>query len=149
MTTCINFPVFWGASAPDLFKIARIRTSHGQGLCSGQVQPAHSVRDCIKYNLKKLRDALQFLIYFPIKKESKRESLKRLIGARKMNDVKTRRLESLQYVQSMLGQLRQMTDAERCDMLSYLIEMAYVECSDMLRGDRPLRVQEYKRHAAA
>lgn len=66
-----------------------------------------------------------------------------------MNDVKTRRLESLQYVQSMLGQLRQMTDAERCDMLSYLIEMAYVECSDMLRGDRPLRVQEYKRHAAA
>ena len=49
----------------------------------------------------------------------------------------------------MLGQLRQMAEAERCDMLSYLIEMAYVECSDIVRGDRPLRVQEQKRHAAA
>jgi hypothetical protein len=59
------------------------------------------------------------------------------------------RLESLQYVQSMLGQLRQMADAERCDMLSYLIEMAYVECSDIVRGDRPLRVNEQKRRSAA
>jgi hypothetical protein len=66
-----------------------------------------------------------------------------------MNDQKTGRLESLQYMQSMLGQLRQMAEAERCDMLSYLIEMAYVECSDIVRGDRPLRVSEQKRHSAA
>jgi hypothetical protein len=66
-----------------------------------------------------------------------------------MFDNKKQRLESLQYVQSMLGQLRQMADAERCDMLSYLIEMAYVECSDIVRGDRPLRVAEQKRHSAA
>lgn len=66
-----------------------------------------------------------------------------------MNDQKTGRLESLQYMQSILGQLRQMAEAERCDMLSYLIEMAYVECSDIVRGDRPLRVSEQKRHSAA
>jgi hypothetical protein len=66
-----------------------------------------------------------------------------------MYENKKQRLESLQYVQAMLGQLRQMSDAARCDMLSYLIEMAYVECSDILRGDRPLRVAEEKRHAAA
>jgi hypothetical protein len=66
-----------------------------------------------------------------------------------MSEQKTRRFECLQYIQSMLGQLRQMADAERCDMLSYLIEMAYVESSDILRGDRPLRVNEQKRHSAA
>ncbi len=66
-----------------------------------------------------------------------------------MSQAQTRRTESLQFIQSMLGQLRQMAEAERCDMLSYLIEMAYVECSDILRGDRPLRVHENKRNSAA
>jgi hypothetical protein len=66
-----------------------------------------------------------------------------------MNTAQTRRMESLQFMQSMLGQLRQMAEAERCDMLSYLIEMSYVECSDIVRGDRPLRVQEQKRYSAA
>ena len=66
-----------------------------------------------------------------------------------MADANLRRLESLQFIQSMLGQLRQMADAERYNMLSYLIEMAYVESSDILRGDRPLRIQEQKRDTAA
>jgi hypothetical protein len=66
-----------------------------------------------------------------------------------MFEGKQHRSQSLQYIQSMLGQLRQMADAERCDMLSYLIEMASVESSDILRGDRPLRVNEQKRHFAA
>jgi hypothetical protein len=66
-----------------------------------------------------------------------------------MADANSRRLESLQFIQSMLGQLRQMADAERYNMLSYLIEMAYVESSDILRGDRPLRIQEQKRDTAA
>ncbi|MET3790547.1 hypothetical protein [Aquamicrobium terrae] len=48
-----------------------------------------------------------------------------------------RRTETLDYLQSMLGQLRAMAEAERCDMLTYLIEMAYVEVSDIIRGDRP------------
>ncbi|MGB3537842.1 MAG: hypothetical protein WBA42_06745 [Mesorhizobium sp.] len=53
-----------------------------------------------------------------------------------------RRTETLDYLQSMLGQLRTMAEAERCDMLTYLIEMAYVEASDIIRGERPARVQQ-------
>ncbi|QDZ02571.1 hypothetical protein FQ775_20560 [Nitratireductor mangrovi] len=49
------------------------------------------------------------------------------------------RTETLDFIQSMLGQLRTMAEAERLDMLSYLIEMAYVEAGDIIRGDRPLR----------
>lgn len=52
-----------------------------------------------------------------------------------------RRTETLDYLQSMLGQLRTMAEAERCDMLTYLIEMAYVEASDIIRGERPARIQ--------
>ena len=55
-----------------------------------------------------------------------------------------RRTETLDYIQAMLGQLRTMADAERCDMLSYLIEMAYVEASDIIRGERPARVKQDK-----
>ena len=51
-----------------------------------------------------------------------------------------RRTDTLDYLQSMLGQMRTMAEAERCDMLAWLIEMAYVEVSDIIRGERPLRV---------
>ena len=37
-----------------------------------------------------------------------------------------------------------MADAERCDMLTYLIEMAYVEASDIIRGERPARLKQDK-----
>jgi len=60
-----------------------------------------------------------------------------------------RRTDTLDYVQSMLGQLRTMAEAERCDMLTYLIEMAYVEVSDIIRGERPARVRQGKRKGAA
>ena len=52
------------------------------------------------------------------------------------------RTDTLDYMQSMLGQLRTMAEAERHDMLAYLIEMAYVEASDIIRGDRPRRIGE-------
>ena len=55
-----------------------------------------------------------------------------------------RRTDTLDYLQSMLGQMRTMAEAERCDMLAYLIEMAYVEVSDIIRGERPLRVMEQR-----
>ena len=48
--------------------------------------------------------------------------------------------ETLDYIQSMLGQLRTMAQAEHCDMLAYLIEMAYLEAGDIIRGVRPVRV---------
>ena len=60
-----------------------------------------------------------------------------------------RRTETLDYMQAMLGQLRTMAEAERCDMLAYLIEMAYIEIGDILRGSRPLRAGEDQRNAAA
>lgn len=66
-----------------------------------------------------------------------------------LKNAKQRRTENLDYVQSMLGQLRTMAEAERCDMLAFLIEMAYVEASDIIRGDRPSRISEDKRDSAA
>ena len=59
-----------------------------------------------------------------------------------------KRTETLDYMQSMLAQLRSMAEAERCDMLAYLIEMAYVEASDIVRGERPSRISEQKRNSA-
>lgn len=46
---------------------------------------------------------------------------------------------NLIYVQDMLGQLRIVADAEGADMLSYLIEMAYIECGDILSKSQPLK----------
>jgi hypothetical protein len=66
-----------------------------------------------------------------------------------MTSLNRSRGETLLYVQSLLGQLRTMAEAERCDMLAYLIEMAYVEASDIVRGERPSRAFEQKRHSAA
>jgi hypothetical protein len=51
-----------------------------------------------------------------------------------------RRTDALDYLQSMLREMREIADAERCDMLAYLIEMAYIEASDIIRGERPARV---------
>jgi hypothetical protein len=71
------------------------------------------------------------------------------------NYVSRRRAETLDYLRSMLGQLRTMAEAERADMLAYLIEMAYVEVSDIIRGERPLRLADqpgnsaHKRDSAA
>ena len=55
-------------------------------------------------------------------------------------DFRLARIERLRYVQAMLGELRVMAEAERCDMLTYMIEMAYIEASDIVRGQRPLRL---------
>ncbi|MEN0000593.1 MAG: hypothetical protein AAF940_06890 [Pseudomonadota bacterium] len=59
-------------------------------------------------------------------------------------EIKQKRAERLRYIQSMLGELRQMAEAERLDMLTYLIEMAYVEASDIARGARPRRKSKPK-----
>ena len=60
-----------------------------------------------------------------------------------------RRAETLDYLQAMLGQLRTMAEAERCDMLAYLIEMAYIEANDIARGERPSGiVQNHSRSRA-
>jgi hypothetical protein len=46
--------------------------------------------------------------------------------------------ENIAYIKQMLGQLRTVADAEGCDMLCYLIEMAYIEAGDIQLGQRPL-----------
>lgn len=52
--------------------------------------------------------------------------------------------DTISFMQAMLGELRTMAEQERCDMLAYLIEMAYVEATDIQRGRRPLRVSGNK-----
>jgi hypothetical protein len=44
-----------------------------------------------------------------------------------------RKAERLEYIRSLLGEMRTMAAADNERMLAYLIEMAYVEASDMLR----------------
>jgi len=51
-------------------------------------------------------------------------------------------------MQAMLGQIRTMAKVERCDMLAYLIEMAYLEVSDIIRGERPLNIRDHERDSA-
>jgi hypothetical protein len=60
-----------------------------------------------------------------------------------------KRIETLDYMQSMLGQLRVMAENERCDMLAYLIEMAFLEAGEIARGERPSRANRDKRGSAA
>ena len=64
-----------------------------------------------------------------------------------MNGRGKRHTDTMEYIRSMLGQLRTMAEAERCDMAAYLIEMAYVEVSDILRGERPRNVAQAQRQA--
>ena len=60
-----------------------------------------------------------------------------------------RRKETLDYMQSMLSQLRTMAESERCDMLVYLIDMAYLEASDIIRGERPSQIGKPRQNGAA
>lgn len=48
--------------------------------------------------------------------------------------------ETTRYIQAMLGELRQISEAEKHDMLTYMIEMAYIECSDIVSGRRPANI---------
>jgi hypothetical protein len=56
-----------------------------------------------------------------------------------------RQADTLDYREQMLGELRTMAEAERYDMLAYLIEMAYIEASDIIQGHRPSRIQDDQR----
>ena len=66
-----------------------------------------------------------------------------------MTQARERRLETLNFIQSMLLQLNQMASSERFDMLAYLIEMAYIESGDAVREVRPHRLDIQKRNSAA
>jgi hypothetical protein len=51
----------------------------------------------------------------------------------------------LDYVHSMLGQLRGMAEAEKLDMLAYLIDMARVEVGEVLRSQLQSRTPRSRR----
>jgi hypothetical protein len=59
------------------------------------------------------------------------------------------RSDSLDYLQSMLGQLRNLAESEKYDVLTYLIDMAYLEASDILRGERALGFRKQKGDSAS
>lgn len=44
--------------------------------------------------------------------------------------------QNIHYVRQMLGELRGVAEAEKADMLSYLIEMAFMEAGDLLEACR-------------
>lgn len=56
----------------------------------------------------------------------------------------TRRSDTIDYLDSMLAELRNMAEAERYELLAYLIGMAHVEAGDILRKKQPLNVRESK-----
>lgn len=56
------------------------------------------------------------------------------------------RTDTLDYLQSMLAQMRLMAESEGHHLLAYLIEMAYLEATDAMRGERPLRIREDEGH---
>nr|WP_254691045.1 hypothetical protein [Shinella daejeonensis] len=49
--------------------------------------------------------------------------------------------ENIAYVRQMLGELRKICQNEGADMLSYLIEMAYLEAGEIQAGIKPLSVR--------
>jgi hypothetical protein len=60
-----------------------------------------------------------------------------------------KRTETLDYIQSMLGQLRVMAENERHDMLAFLIEMAFIEAGEVACGERPSRSGRVRGDSAA
>ena len=52
-----------------------------------------------------------------------------------MSDTRQSDCERLEYVSAMLVELRRLSGGDRHPMLSYLIEMAYLEARDILEND--------------
>lgn len=44
--------------------------------------------------------------------------------------------QNIVYIRQMLGELRSVAEAEKADMLCYLIEMAFMEAGDLLNAGR-------------
>lgn len=56
--------------------------------------------------------------------------------------------DDIVYVRHMLGELRTLAEGEGCDMLRYLIEMAYVEAGDIQLDRRQSKIGRDKRDGA-
>lgn len=53
-----------------------------------------------------------------------------------------RKEQNIAYIRQMLGELGTVARNEEADMLCYLIEMAYLEAGEILKGSRPVSVTE-------
>lgn len=69
------------------------------------------------------------------------------LGIKEREIVAEQKAEQLRYIASLIRELRDMAQARRDQMLTYLLEMAYLEASDRLRGVPDVEVND-KRHAA-
>ncbi len=58
-------------------------------------------------------------------------------------------IESARFIQQMLGELRAMAKTNNMDMLSYLIEIAYIESSDLLRKQMSVTSVSRKRNVTS
>lgn len=56
--------------------------------------------------------------------------------------------ETVAYLHAMLGELRDLAEAEKLDMLAYLIDMACTEAGDIIRGRRPSRIGKQERNGS-
>lgn len=61
----------------------------------------------------------------------------------------SQRSDTLNYIHSMLAQLRNLAEADRHHMLTYLIDMAYMEAGELARGERASVIRKDKRNSAA
>lgn len=52
------------------------------------------------------------------------------------------RSATLDYLQSQVGELRSMAEANKLDLITYFLEMAYAELSDTVRKERPFNSSE-------
>jgi hypothetical protein len=55
------------------------------------------------------------------------------------------RTQNLEYIKSMLGELRVMAASREFDMLEYLIEVAYLEANDQLTAEMKTSGQAEKK----
>lgn len=66
-----------------------------------------------------------------------------------MRQALTRNADTLEFIHSMLGQLRRMAEEERYEVLAYMIEMSCIEADDMLRGELASVIRKDKGDSAA
>lgn len=66
-----------------------------------------------------------------------------------MSDIDPTTEDALRYIHEMLWQLRTMSSDQGADLLTFMIEMAYMEAGDIVEGQRPLKENSALRDEAA
>lgn len=54
--------------------------------------------------------------------------------------------ETLEYIQSMVDELAHMAKRERCEVIAYLLELASIEASEILRASEAGRIGSVAGH---